>query len=52
MGADEYFFEHLSTVELIKDVTLLYTKLVDLGVEYRNDMVFLADLPDIDTTPP
>lgn len=33
---------------LIKDLILLYTRLVDLGVEYRNGEVYLADLEEKD----
>jgi len=34
--------------ELIDDLVLLYMKLVDLGVEYRNGKVYLADLEEKD----
>lgn len=34
--------------ELIDDLVLLYTKLVDLGMEYRNGKVYLADLEEKD----
>lgn len=34
--------------ELIDDLVLLYTKLVNLGMEYRNGKVYLADLEEKD----
>jgi hypothetical protein len=34
--------------ELIDDLVLLHTKLVDLGVVYRNGKVYLADLEETD----
>lgn len=33
---------------LIEDLVLLHTKLVDLGMEYRNGEVYLADLEEKD----
>lgn len=34
--------------DLIDDLVLLHTKLVDLGVEYRNGGPYLADLEERD----
>jgi hypothetical protein len=42
-GPTSIFFEHLSTVRLIEDLTLLYVRLVDLGVEYRDGRIYLTD---------
>ena len=53
LGGPTYtFLEHLSTEKLIEDLTLLYTRLVELGVEYRNDEAYLTDLADIGVIPP
>jgi len=42
------FLKHQTTHELIDDLISLYTKLVELGVEYRNGEVYLADLEEKD----
>jgi len=34
--------------ELIEDLILLYTRLLELGMEYRNGKVYLADLEEKD----
>ena len=45
LGGSTYtFLKHLSTENLIEDLTQLYIKLIDLGVEYQNEQVYLADL--------
>jgi hypothetical protein len=38
--------KHLSTEKLIEDVTLLYLRLADLGVEYRSGKIYLADIDE------
>jgi hypothetical protein len=45
-GPTYTFLEHLSTENLIEDLIEIYTRLIDLGVEYRNSEVYLADLDD------
>jgi hypothetical protein len=45
-GPTYTFLEHLPTEKLIEDVTLLHTRLIDLGVIYRNGEPFLADIED------
>ena len=48
-GGPAYTFSKPKNLaELIDDLVLLYTKLVDLGVECRNGEVYLADLEDKD----
>ncbi len=42
------FLKHQTTHKLIDDLISLYTKLVELGVEYRNGEVYLADLEEKD----
>jgi len=44
MEAKNTFVKHLSTDELIEDLTLLYFRLADLGVELRNGEVSLDDI--------
>ena len=36
------------TDKLFDDLVLLYTKLVELGMEYRNGAVYLADVEERD----
>ena len=36
------------TDKLFDDLVLLHAKLVDLGVEYRDDTVYLADMEERD----
>jgi hypothetical protein len=49
LGGPAYtFLKHQTTHELIDDLTSLYTKLVELGAEYRNGEVYLADLEEKD----
>ena len=43
-GPTYTFLKHLSTDKLIEDLALLYARLIDLGMEYRNDGIYLADL--------
>jgi hypothetical protein len=38
------FLEHLSTEKLVEYLVKLQTRLADLGLEYRNERVFLAGL--------
>lgn len=45
-GPTSIFAKHLSNDELAGDLILLYGRLVDLGMEYRNGRVYLADLDD------
>lgn len=40
------FIEPPETTELIEDLISLYKRLIDLGFEYRNGKVYLADLED------
>ena len=40
--------KHLSTDNLVENLTLLYTRLVDLGMEYRDGEVYLADLYELE----
>jgi hypothetical protein len=48
-GGPAYTFrKHLSTGEFIDDLIILYTRLLDLGMEYRNGKVYLADLEEKD----
>lgn len=48
-GGSEYtFLKPENPTELIDDLILLYTKLVDCGVEYRNGKIYLADLEEKD----
>lgn len=47
IGGPAYtFLKHQTTDELIEDLVTLYAKLVELGVEYRNSEVYLADLEE------
>lgn len=49
IGGPTYtFLKHQSPEKLIEDLTLLYTRLVDLGMEYCNGKVYLADLEEKD----
>ena len=34
-----------------QDLIKLYFRLVDLGMEYRNDKVYLSDLDELDVSP-
>jgi hypothetical protein len=45
-GPTYTFLEHLSTERLIEDMVLLHAKLVDLGMEYRNNRVSLVDIEE------
>lgn len=47
-GLTYTFLKPESTSNLIEDLTLLYTRLVDLGMEYRDGKVYLADLEEKD----
>ena len=38
------FLKPLPVEDIIQDLALLYTRLVDLGVEYRNGKVYLTDV--------
>lgn len=42
------FLKPQDSAKLIDDLVLLYTKLVNLGVEYRNGRVYLVDLEEKD----
>jgi hypothetical protein len=47
IGGPAYtFLKHQTTDELIEDLAALYAKLIELGVEYRNGEVYLADLEE------
>lgn len=49
IGGSAYaFLKPENPTELIDDLILLYTKLVDFGVEYRNGKIYLADLEEKD----
>lgn len=49
LGGPAYTFSKPENpAELIDDLVLLYTKLVNLGMEYRNGKVYLADLEEKD----
>ena len=49
IGGPAYTFSKPENpAELIDDLVLLHTKLVDLGVVYRNGKVYLADLEETD----
>jgi hypothetical protein len=43
-GLLSMFLEHLSTEKLVEYLVKLQTRLADLGLEYRNERVFLAGL--------
>jgi hypothetical protein len=45
-GPTSTFFEHVSTEKLTEGLTLLYSRLVDLGVEYGNGQIYLADFDE------
>ena len=47
-GPTDTFLKHEDVDSLIEDLTILYTKLVDLGMEYRNGQVHLADLEELE----
>lgn len=47
-GPTSIFVKHLSTDNLVENLTLLYTRLVDLGMEYRDGEVYLADLYELE----
>jgi hypothetical protein len=45
LGGPTYtFLEHFSTDKLFEDLTKLCITLVDLGIEYNNGAIYLADL--------
>lgn len=49
IGGSEYsFLKPDITDKLFDDLVLLYTKLVELGMEYRNGAVYLADVEERD----
>jgi hypothetical protein len=45
-GPTYTFLEHLFTGKLIGDLLLLYARLTDLGMEYQNGKVYLADVEE------
>jgi chemotaxis response regulator CheB len=47
-GPSYTFLKHQTNDELIADLLSLYVKLVELGMEYRNGEVYLADLEEKD----
>jgi hypothetical protein len=47
-GLTYTFLKHHLDDSLNQELTLLYTRLVDLGMEYRGDKVYLADLEEKD----
>jgi hypothetical protein len=47
-GLTYTFLEPQLPDNIIEDMTKLYIRLVDLGMEYRNGNVYLADLEDQD----
>ena len=51
-GPTYTFLKHLSTENLIEDMIQLHTKLVNLGVVYRNGNIQLVDLEELNDHPP
>lgn len=43
-GPTYTFLKHFSIDELVEDLLLLYARLTDLGVEYRNGEIYLANI--------
>ena len=48
-GPSSIFVKHLSTDTLTADLTMLYARLVDLGVDCGVENVYLADLEESDS---
>jgi hypothetical protein len=46
-GSTFTFLEHLSTEYLVEDLLQLYTRLVDLGMSYREGQIHLVDLDEV-----
>ena len=50
-GPSSTFVKHLSTDRLIEDLFVLYTRLIDLGIDYQGGQPYLYDLDELNQPP-